>query len=224
MKEVFICCLMMEKEARAALASTGSAAEVVWMEKALHVRPEVLRDELQKTLDRVEREFAPDRILLGYGFCGNALAGLQAGNYELVIPRIDDCITLFIGSRERKAELEGGVGTMFQTSDWTDTDESVLSQKEHLYEDFDEDEAEELFRMMFGHYHRIGVLDTHCYDLEPVVERSRAVAEALGFEHCVFDASNQYLVDLLSGGPFDEKRFIVIRPGEPVLLRDLWID
>ena len=224
MKEVFICCLMMEKEARAALESTGSAAEPVWMEKALHVRPEVLRDELQKTLDRVERDFAPDRVLLGYGFCGNALAGLHAGNYELVIPRIDDCITLFIGSRERKAELEGGVGTMFQTSDWTDTDESVLSQKEHLYEDFDEDEAEELFQMMFGHYHRIGVLDTHCYDLEPVVERSRAVAEALGFEHCVFDASNQYLVDLLSGGPFDEKRFIVINPGEPIALRDLWID
>ena len=109
MKEVFICCLMMEKEARAALASAGSEAEVVWMEKALHVRPEKLREELQKTLDRVGREIAPDRVLLGYGFCGNALAGLCAGNFELVLPRIDDCITLFIGSRERKAALEGGV-------------------------------------------------------------------------------------------------------------------
>ena len=224
MKEVFICCLMMEKEARAALASAGSEAEVVWMEKALHVRPEKLREELQKTLDRVGREIAPDRVLLGYGFCGNALAGLCAGNFELVLPRIDDCITLFIGSRERKAALEGGVGTMFQTSDWTDTDESVLDQKNRMYEDFDEDEAEELFQMMFGHYHRIGVLDTHCYDLEPVVESSRAVAEALGFEHCVFDASNQFLVDLLSGGPFDEKRFIVKQPGEMILLRDLQID
>ena len=159
MKEVFIICKMMEAEARAALASTGSAAEVIWMEKGLHARPDHLREAMQETIDRAEREFAPDRILLGYGFCGNALAGLRAHECELVLPRIDDCITLFIGSRERKAELEGGVGTMFQTSDWSDTDESVLSQKSRLYEDYDEDEAEELFQMMFGHYGRIGVLD-----------------------------------------------------------------
>jgi Protein of unknown function (DUF1638). len=224
MKEVFIICKMMEAEARAALASTGSAAEVIWMEKGLHARPDHLREAMQETIDRAEREFAPDRILLGYGFCGNALAGLRAHECVLVLPRIDDCITLFIGSRERKAELEGGVGTMFQTSDWSDTDGSVLSQKSRLYEDYDEDEAEELFQMMFGHYGRIGVLDTHCYDLEPVLRSSRAMAEALGFEHRVYDASNQFLVDLLSGGPFDEARFIVKEPGDPISLRDLRID
>ena len=224
MKEVFIICKMMEAEARAALASTGSAAEVVWMEKGLHTRPELLREALQKTLEQAERDFAPERILLGYGFCGNAVAGLTAGNYELVLPRIDDCITLFIGSRERKAALEGGVGTMFQTSDWSDTDESLLSQKHRLYDDYDEDEAEYLFEMMFGHYGRIGVLDTHCYDLEPVLKSSRAVAEALGFDHQVYDASNRFLVELLSGGPFDEKRFVVKGPGETISLRDLNID
>ena len=96
MKEVFIVCKMMEAEARAALKSTGSTAEVIWMEKGLHSRPEKLREELQKTMDRAERDLAPERILLGYGFCGNAMAGLRAGNYELILPRIDDCITLFI--------------------------------------------------------------------------------------------------------------------------------
>lgn len=225
MKEVFIVCKMMEAEARAALAQVGSAAEVIWMEKGLHSRPELLREELQKAMDRAEAETAPGRILLGYGFCGNAMAGLHAGNYELVLPRIDDCITLFIGSRERKAALEGGVGTMFQTSNWAeDKDESLLDQKKRLFEDYDEDEAEYLFEMMFGHYGRIGVLDTHCYDLSPVVESSRAVAEALGFDHQVYDASNGFLVDLLSGGPFDERRFIVKAPGETITLKDLRIE
>ena len=224
MKEVFLICKMMEAEVRAALASTGNRAEVIWMEKGLHVRPDELRTALQQTIDRAEKELGAERILLGYGFCGNAMAGLHVGDCELVLPRIDDCITLFIGSRERKAALEGGVGTMFQTSDWSDTDESVLSQKSRLYEDYDEDEAEEIFQMMFGHYHRIGVLDTHCYDLEPVLESSRAVAQALGFEHCVYDASNQFLVDLLSGGPFDEKRFIVKGPYDTITLQDLRIE
>ena len=224
MKEVFIVCKMMEAEARAALKSTGSAAEVIWMEKGLHSRPEKLREELQKAMDRAERDFAPERILLGYGFCGNAMAGLRAGNYELILPRIDDCITLFIGSRERKAALEGGVGTMFQTSNWAeDKDESLLDQKKRLFDDYDEDEAEYLFEMMFGHYGRIGVLDTHCYDLEPVLKSSRAVAEALGFDHQEYDASNAFLVDLLSGGPWEAGRFIVKAPGETITLKDLRI-
>ncbi|MBR3211718.1 MAG: DUF1638 domain-containing protein, partial [Firmicutes bacterium] len=167
MKEVFIVCKMMEAEALAAIRDSGSSAEVIWMEKGLHVEPKDLRKALQKTMDRVEKEIAPDRILLGYGFCGNAMAGLRVGNYTLVLPRIDDCITMFIGSRERKKELEGGVGTMFQTANWAEGDESLVNQKHMLFEDFDEDEAQELFEMMFGHYGRIGVLDTHCYDLEP---------------------------------------------------------
>ena len=223
MKEVFVICKMMEAEARAALIESGSQAEVVWMEKGLHTRPERLNAELQKTLERVELEYAPDRVLLGYGFCGNAVSGLRTGNFELVMPRIDDCITLFIGSRARKAELEGGVGTMFQTSDWTDLDEGLAAEKRRLYEDFDEDEADDLFKMMYGNYKRIAVLDTHCFDMGPVLESSRAVAAELGFEHCVFDASNQYLVELLSGGPFDEERFIVKGPDDVITPRDLWM-
>lgn len=224
MKEVFIVCKMMEAEALAAIRDSGSDAEVIWMEKGLHVEPKDLREALQKTMDRVEKEIAPDRILLGYGFCGNAMAGLRVGNYTLVLPRIDDCITMFIGSRERKKELEGGVGTMFQTANWAEGDESLVNQRHMLFEDFDEDEAQELFEMMFGHYGRIGVLDTHCYDLEPVLRESRATAEAMGFEHCVYDASYEFLTELLSGEPFDEKRFIVFRPGDVIAQRDLWID
>ena len=71
--------------------------------------------------------------------------------------------------------------------------------------------------MMFGHYGR-------CYDLEPVLRESRATAEAMGFEHCVYDASYDFLTELLSGEPFDEKRFIVFRPGDIIAQRDLWID
>ena len=222
MKKVLIACLMMEAEVKNALEVTGSDAEVIWMEKGLHNKPENLGSVLQETIRQTEKEKAPDVILLGYGFCGNAMAGLRADRCRLVLPRIDDCITLFIGSRERKIQLEGGVGTMFQTSNWADGDKSLLEMKKRLFEDYDEDDAEALWEMMYGHYGRIGVLDTHCYDLEPVLEKSRAEAQALGFEHRVYDATTDYLKELLTG-PWSEERFIVKDPGEVISLQDLRI-
>lgn len=224
MKEVLIVCRMMEAETRAALEQTGSAAEVIWMDKGLHNKPEHLREELQAAMDAAEAERHPDRVLLGYGFCGNAMDGLRAGNYELILPRIDDCITMFIGSRQRKAELEGGVGTMFQTSDWTEsTDKSLLGARDRLIEKYGEDDGQYLYDMMYGNYRRIAVLDTHCYPLEPVVEQAEAVAAALGFECRVFDASNDFLRRLLAG-PWDDGSFIVKSPGEVITGRDLRIE
>ena len=224
MKEILIACRMMEAETRAALEQTGSRAEVIWMDKGLHNKPENLRAELQAVMDAAEAQAHPDRILLAYGFCGNAMDGLRAGDYQLVLPRIDDCITMFIGSRQRKAELEGGVGTMFQTSDWTEsTDKSLLGARDRLIEKYGEDDGLYLYDMMYGNYKRIAVLDTHCYPLEPVVKQAEAVAQALGFECRVYDASNDYLRRLLAG-PWDDKDFIVKGPGERITAHDLWID
>ena len=224
MKDVLIACKMMEMETRAALEQTGCTPEVIWMDKGLHNRPEDLREALQEALKTAEAEYHPDRVLLAFGFCGNAMDGLKAGSFQLILPRIDDCIVMFIGSRKRKAELEGGVGTMFQTSDWTETeDKSLLGAKNRLIEKYGEDDGPEIFDMLYGNYGRIAVLDTHCFPLEPVVERTKAEAEALGFEHAVFDASNDYLVRLLTG-PWDPAAFIVKGPGEAISARDLWID
>lgn len=222
MKDVFIVCRMMESEALAALRDTGKDPEVIWLEKRLHDRPETLRSALQEAMDKAEGEFAPERVLLGYGFCGNAMAGLRTGSYTLILPRIDDCVTLFIGSRERKAALEGGVGTLFQTSCWSDSDKTLLAQRDALLEQYDEEDALDIFEAMYGHYGRIGVLDTRCYPLEPVLEETRRIAAELGFEHRVYDASNEYLRTLLTG-PWDEKRFVVKGPGEIVTLQDLRI-
>ena len=200
MKKVLIACLMMELETKNALEVTGSDAEVIWMEKGLHNKPENLCVVLQKTIER----------------------GLHADTCRLVLPRIDDCITMFIGSRERKARLENGKGIMFQTADWADGDKSIAEIRNSLYERFDEDEADELWEMMYGNYDRIGVLDTHCYDLAPVVAEAERAAEQLGFKCCVFDASNDYLKELLAG-PWPEERFIVKEPGEVISLQDLRI-
>ena len=59
----------------------------VSLPEELHLRPELLRHELQKALDQ---ESGHGTVLLGFGLCGMAAVGLSSGESRLVIPRVDD--------------------------------------------------------------------------------------------------------------------------------------
>ena len=62
----------------------------------LHLTPEKLRDKLQEKIDTASVE--ADTIILGYGLCAMAVVGLKATKCTLVVPRVDDCIAIFLGS------------------------------------------------------------------------------------------------------------------------------
>ena len=50
-------------------------------------------------------------ILLGYGLCSRAVVGLRSEKCSLVVPCVDDCIGIFLGSREaylKQAKAEPG--------------------------------------------------------------------------------------------------------------------
>lgn len=53
----------------------------------LHLRPDSLRQELQKAVDR---KTGYDFIVLGFGLCGMAAVGLHSGKSRLVMPKVDD--------------------------------------------------------------------------------------------------------------------------------------
>jgi hypothetical protein len=62
---------------------------------------------------------AADAILVGYGLCGNIIKGLKAQHTPLVLPRAHDCITFFLGSKDRYQRMsETRVGTYYYTSGW----------------------------------------------------------------------------------------------------------
>ena len=74
--------------------------------RGLHDDPPNLRTILQAQVDEIGAPY--DAVVLAYGLCGGATAGLRAGAIPLVVPRAHDCITLFLGSRDRySAEFTG---------------------------------------------------------------------------------------------------------------------
>jgi hypothetical protein len=79
--------------------------------RGLHNEPADLRGKLQARIDALSGP-PYDAIVMGYGLCGQASAGLIARGVPLVIPRAHDCITLFLGSRKRyQYQFENFPGT-----------------------------------------------------------------------------------------------------------------
>ena len=68
------------------------------LEFGLHTNPDKLREALQKAIDNSEPNV--DTIILGYGLCSLAVAGLKSDTKTLIVPKIDDCIGIFLGSAE----------------------------------------------------------------------------------------------------------------------------
>ncbi|GIX07959.1 MAG: hypothetical protein KatS3mg115_2362 [Candidatus Poribacteria bacterium] len=82
----------------------------------LHNTPEKLAGHLQGVIDSIR---GGDAILIGYGLCSRGTAGLTARRIPLVIPRAHDCITVFLGSKERYArEFQEHPGTYYYSPGW----------------------------------------------------------------------------------------------------------
>jgi Protein of unknown function (DUF1638) len=77
-----------------------------------------LRLKLQAQIDGAVGQ-GYDAVVLSYRLCGKATEGLKAKDVPLVIPRAHDCITLFLGSRERyQQEFEKNPGTYWFANDY----------------------------------------------------------------------------------------------------------
>ena len=83
-----------------------------------HDEPKKGHADLRARIDAVP-EGRYDAILIGYGICNLMLQGLKAGRTKLVIPRAHDCITLFLGSKERYQQVFNNCpGTYYFTAGW----------------------------------------------------------------------------------------------------------
>ena len=85
-----------------AAATSPNIVDVVDLSAALHVAPATLRERIQEQVDAVPPGY--DAVVLAYGLCGGGTAGLVARDVPVVLSRAHDCITIFLGGRERFAQ------------------------------------------------------------------------------------------------------------------------
>ena len=227
-------CLACEVLARSVYwgaARSPHSVDITLQRIGLHVTPNKLREALQSEIDAVDGE-SFDAVVLAYGLCGKATAGLRAGKVPLVLPRAHDCITLFLGGREKFArEFDACPGTYWYVQDFIergDNDDLVLSigaqtagDSDQVYADYVEkygkDNADYLMEAMAAwqtHYERAVYIDLGLGDGKPVAARAEADAKQRGwrFEQM---AGDLVLVRRLLAGEWDED-FLIVKPGEKI--------
>lgn len=212
-------------QARAVYAAAAAARSIITvrlLDQGLHNTPNQLRVQLQRQIDEV----APgqfDAILLAYGLCGNGTLGLRARETPLVIPRAHDCITLYLGSRQRyQEEISAVPGTYWCSQDYLERnrqgDEVTLGASVNLYqqyvEKYGQDNADYLMEALgawAAHYQRLVYIETSAPDAD--VYRSQAQAKAerrkLRFETL---PGNPRLVEALITGQWDDADFLIVPP------------
>jgi hypothetical protein len=113
-----IACEIAFREICQVAARTPNILDLEFLTQGLHDTPAVGCAEIQKRIDAVPAG-KHDAILIGYGLCSSILTGLRAGPTPLVIPRAHDCITFFLGSKERYQQcFTERPGTYYYTSGW----------------------------------------------------------------------------------------------------------
>jgi len=142
-----LACRVFEEEVRLHGANAPHVVETRFLEVGLHDHPDSLRKALQLEIDALD-SLDVEAVVLAYALCGRGTAGLRAGRHRLVIPRAHDCMTVFMGSKEKFAcQQAAGPDSYYYTPGWmkanrTPGPERLESLRAEFSKKFDPDDVE----------------------------------------------------------------------------------
>jgi hypothetical protein len=193
------------------LLPQGMAYEV--FDFGLHVIPNNLKKLLQKAIDDQSVEF--NTLILGYGLCSMAVVGLHTRKYTLIIPRVDDCIAIFLGSKSAYTEqAKKEPGTYYLTKGWIEVGDTPFEEHKRLVDRFGKKHADRIMGIILKHYTRLAYIDTGGKDQERYRQYARDTAKEfnLRFEEII---GSDTLIRKLLFGPWDDE-ILVAPPGHTI--------
>ena len=200
MKTKIIACATVIEEMQP-LLPLSIACEV--LDFGLHLIPDNLKKILQQTID--DNCVKYDTLILGYGLCSMAIVGLQTRNCTLVIPRVDDCIAIFLGSKKAYSEqAQKEPGTYYLTKGWIEVSDTPFEEYKRMVEQFGEERADRIMGLILKHYTRLAYIDTGQSDQEQYRDYARKTANKFNLRFEEIPGSDTLIRKLLFG-PWDEE-------------------
>ncbi len=204
----------------------------VWLEQGLHREPDrlntLVRAEIAETEARGEDY---DAILLGYGLCSHGIVGVRSERYTVVVPRAHDCITLFLGSKERYLdEFSKAPGTYWYTPGFISGEfQPGMSEKyagvyhefekhfEHYLEKFGDEEMAKYIidsqeQAWIKNYSRGAYVASGLPGEDRLRKKALAFCEERHWTFEEIEGDFSLIRDLITGR-WDDERFLVVKPG-----------
>lgn len=195
-----------------------SGLEYEVLDFGLHLNPDGLKATLQQTIDSADESI--DTIVLGYGLCAMAVVGLKATRCTLVVPRLDDCIGIFMGSREAyQAQTQQAPGTYYLTKGWIEAHDTPLDEYYKLAEKYSPERADRMVRLMLKNYTRIVYIDTGHTDQDKYRAFAQEVADHFDLTYQEVAGANT-LIEKMVTGDWEGDDFVVAKPGEQIRYTD----
>ncbi len=217
MTTTILACEILRKELEKIMDEAQVCCPVVWVESGLHDYPKKLHQELVNRINQIDSE----RIILTYGLCGESVIGIDSGTHELIMPKVDDCITMLLGSHKRRKELNAELAAFYLTEGWITGAKTPLSEYQHCIEKYGQKMAEQIMDMMYHNYRSLCLLDTGVVEMDSFSTRCDEIARVSCTKKCVVKGTLEWLKQLITG-PWDDKNmFTIIKPGNKISLNDV---
>jgi hypothetical protein len=216
MSAIIVACNTIADELNLAIKTTRVTHPVLWVDSKLHTKPEKLKEEIQKAISRISNV---ETIILAFGFCGNALIGIKSDHARLIFPRTEDCISLLLGSEEKRRALAKETCSYFLTRGWLESENNLADEYAYCVKKFGPQRALRVMRDILKNYKHLTLIDTGAYDVTRLRSRTEELATTLGLCHKVVEGSQRLFHKLLTG-PWDEE-FVILEPGEEITLNSL---
>ncbi len=233
MKINVIACEALTREIRLASAHSPHTIDIELLGFGLHNTPDMLRKTIQEHIDACEGK-GYDAIILGYGLCSRGSAEVRARSIPIVIPRMHDCITAFLGSRARYDEEFGAhPGTYYYSPGWIERKEGDMQQgfiddsqarayeeryKEYV-EKYGEDNAQYLMeqeQQWYAHYTRAAFINMGLGAIEAYRKFTQDLAADRGWEYLEIEG-DMSLIHRLLNGDWNSDDFLKIQPGQMII-------
>lgn len=205
-RRTIIACKTVEAEL---LPLVPEGVEIRSLDQGLHRHPDHLRETLQREIDSVDA----DEILLAYGLCGNGVVGLKSERARLVVPRVDDCIAMLLGSYDRyRQEVSTEPGTYWLSHGWIEHASDPYKEYRRVREKWDEETARWVAHETMKGYRRLTLIETTACPIDRLRPYAREFAEFFGLRYEETSGTLSLFQAFLSGD-YDSERFAIAEPG-----------
>ncbi len=231
-----IACEIVVREFCHLAAQCPNLVDLEFLTQGYHDVPAKGQSEIQQRINAVPAG-KHDAIVLGYGLCSNILLGLTTPHTPLVIPRAHDCITFFLGSKERYQQcFTERPGTYYYTSGWLECatrrgDKSLFLggasapaslnmnvNYQAWVEKYGEDQArfliEEMGRWSNAYTHGT-LIDFEFTKPLKLNEQVRKICLEKGWDYDELPGELRLMEKLLAGN-WPDSEFLVVQPGQKV--------